>query len=433
MSNDVANRTTNRIGFSDRLKKLIEANQSLTKLESLDALLPRLIELARAVTHAEAASLMLYNPERDVLEFRSSQDEVLGEKANEILKTSFELKMGEGIAGWVAMHRESVNIPDVRQDPRFYSKIDKDTGFVTRNLLCVPVLHNKELLGVIQVLNSKMRPVFESDDEAILENFANLASVAIIRSRLLETRLKQQKLDIQMEMASKIQSLFWPKMPPSESGSHIWAVSLPAGLVGGDLYDAIRLPDGQWLVYVADVSGKGIPAALVMSSLWSRIRSEARRQEEVQKLLTAVNHAMVYLLSEENFFATILLAKYQPSSGRVQMANGGHLPPFLLNADGYTDVTLPRGLPLGIMSDAAFENTEMYLKPGDSLVLMTDGVTEACNAAEDLFGQARLESFFANTDGPPWGQGLVEHMRNWCGQAEAADDLTVMEIWREPA
>ncbi|GAG02707.1 unnamed protein product, partial [marine sediment metagenome] len=114
----------------------MEAHQILADTESIEALFPRLLDLAKNVANAEAASLLLYNHQRDVLEFAAVKDEVLGEKANEILKSAVELKMGEGIAGWVAQNRESVLIEDVQDDPRFSSQADHETGFVTRTLLC---------------------------------------------------------------------------------------------------------------------------------------------------------------------------------------------------------------------------------------------------------------------------------------------------------
>jgi GAF domain-containing protein len=113
--------------------------------------------------------------------------------------------MGEGLAGWVAVNRKPVIIQDVQQDTRFFKEADHYTGFHTRTLLCVPIVYGEELLGVIEVLNSKNKPCFNVEDEEILDSFAHLAGVAIIRSRLLETQLKQQRLRIELEAASQIQ------------------------------------------------------------------------------------------------------------------------------------------------------------------------------------------------------------------------------------
>jgi serine phosphatase RsbU (regulator of sigma subunit) len=419
------------INVARRLKKLIEANQFLADMESLEALLPKLIDLAKDVTASETSSLLLYNPKRDVLEFTSVADEIVGDKGREILKTSIELKMGEGIAGWVAENRKPLIIKDVHSDPRWFKQADKKTGFLTRNMLSVPLIYNEELLGVINVLNSKNKPCFDNEDQEILKSFAHLAAVAIIRSRLLEDRLKQQRFQIQLETASKIQSLFWPKLPEMPKGSHIWTISIPAAFVGGDLYDVIYMPDGSWIVYVADVSDKGLPAALVMVALWSRIRREAALYGDVDKLLEAVNNAMYDLMAEEGFFATIILGKYLPSTGRINLVRGGHLSPLRISKDGLKDVPDLQGPSLGIVQEIKYEEKEVILSQEESILFITDGVTEAENEQGELFGHNRLIDYIQRTDGPPWGKGLLDEINTWQGNARASDDLTILEIWRD--
>jgi phosphoserine phosphatase RsbU/P len=355
----------------------------------------------------------------------------LGEKANEILQKAVELKMGEGIAGWVAENRQSINIKDAQSDPRLHKEADEKTGFITRNLLCIPLLYQKETLGVINVLNCKDKPYFDTEDQEILESFADLAAVAIIRSRLLETRLKQQKMEIQMEAASKIQALFWPKVPEMGEGSHAWAVSIPAAFVGGDLFDVIPLPNGDWLVYVADVSDKGLPAALIMAALSTRIRSEVPLHEEVDKLLEAVNRDVYDLMSEEGFFATIILGKYSPHTGEMQFSLGGHFPPIWVGKNGVGQIPEMKGVSLGISPEAAYRKQVITLLPGESILFMTDGITEAENAKDELFGNQRLLEYIQKTEGPPWGESLLEAVEDWRGGRQANDDTTLMEIWRE--
>jgi len=320
--------SASEVNLSKRLKNLVKASQSLAHIESLDDLLPQLLDLAQEVTGAEASSILLYNPAADVLEFALAKNEALGEETEQILKRNVELKIGEGLAGWVAANRKPVIIEDVQRDIRFFKEADHYTGFQTRTLLCVPIVYGEELLGVIEVLNSKNRSCFDTEDEEILDSFAQLAGVAIIRSRLLETQLKQQKLQIELEAASQIQAQFCPQCPEMAGDSNVWAVSLPAAFVGGDLYDLIQMADGSWLIYVADVCGKGLPAALIMVALWARIRSEALVDKEVDEVLESVNSAMYSLLAKEGFFATIVMGRYWPATGRMQLVRGGHLFPL---------------------------------------------------------------------------------------------------------
>ena len=420
----------NKIG--NRLKKLIEANQHLACIDSPDELFPKLLDLAKNATAAEASSLMLYDRKRDVLEFASVADEVIGGDGRETLKRTVELKMGEGIAGWVAENRQPLIIKDAQKDPRFFKNADRQTGFLTRTLLSVPLVYREKLLGVINVLNSKEKPCFDSKDQALLESFAHMATVAIIRSRLLAARLRQQRFKIQLEAASKIQSLFWPKLPEMGTGSNVWAISVPAAFVGGDLYDFISMQDGSWVIYVADVADKGLPAALIMVALWSRIRSEALLHEDVDRLLKTVNNAMVELMAEEGFFATIIMGRYWPATGKMQLACGGHLPPLWIKRDGLRDSLDLKGPSLGVISGANYEKEEIILSPGESILFLTDGVTEAENEQNELFGHHRLVERIQKTNKPPWGNGILDAINAWQGTAKASDDLTVLEIWRDP-
>ncbi len=421
------------VNLSKRLKNLVKANQSLAHIESLNDLLPQLLDLAQEVTGAQASSILLYNPTADVLEFALAKNEALGEETEQILKTNVELKMGEGLAGWVAANRKPVIIQDVQRDTRFFKEADHYTGFQTRNLLCVPIVYGEELLGVIEVLNSKGRPCFDTEDEEILDSFAQLAGVAIIRSRLLETQLKQQKLQIELEAASQIQAQFCPQCPEMAGGSNVWAVSLPAAFVGGDLYDLIHLADGSWLIYVADVCGKGLPAALIMVALWARIRSEALVDKEVDEVLESVNSAMYSLLAKEGFFATIVMGRYWPATGRMQLVRGGHLFPLWFADKGLGKLPELKGIPLGVIPKPHYDTREIILGPGQSILFITDGVTEARNDRDEFFGSHRLPKYLNKTKGPPWGSKLLDEVRAWRGDAEATDDLTILEIWREPS
>jgi len=420
------------VNLSKRLKNLVKANQSLAHIESLNDLLPQLLDLAQEVTGAQASSILLYNPTADVLEFALAKNEALGEETEQILKTNVELKMSEGLAGWVAANRKPVIIQDVQRDTRFFKEADHYTGFQTRNLLCVPIVYGEELLGVIEVLNSKGRPCFDTEDEEILDSFAQLAGVAIIRSRLLETQLKQQKLQIELEAASQIQAQFCPQCPEMSGGSNAWAVSMPAAFVGGDLYDLIHLADGSWLIYVADVCGKGLPAALIMVALWARIRSEALVDKEVDEVLESVNSAMYSLLAKEGFFATIVMGRYWPATGRMQLVRGGHLFPLWFADNGLEKLPELKGIPLGVIPKPHYDTREIILGPGQSILFITDGVTEARNDRDEFFGSHRLPKYVNTTEGPPWGSKLWDEVRAWRGDAEATDDLTILEIWREP-
>ena len=413
-----------------RLQKLCEANQDLARVESVENLVPLLLELARDVTDAEASSFFKYDPLHQVLRFFTIRDEAISDAAEKSLK-EMEIPLGEGIVGWIARQREPLIVADAQKDARFFQDADKSSGLVTRSILGVPVVYADELLGVMEVLNPKGKEGFDEADKDLLVSFANLAAVAIFRARLLQERLEQQKLQIQMETASKIQALFRPRPPEIGSGSHIWAVSRPARFVGGDLYDIIPMPGGSYLTYVADVSDKGLPAALIMAALWYRIRSEAGLHRDVAALLETLNVALTDLLEEEGYFATIIIAQYWPAGGELELACGGHLPAMRVSGPNVELLEVASGPALGVICCPRYQKSAYRISDGDSVLLLTDGVNESANAHGELFGMTRIEEVLSRNKILPRAPKLMAEIEAWQGSAEPNDDITLLEIWRD--
>ena len=274
-------------------------------------------------------------------------------------------------------------------------------------------------------------------DEYLTKPVNHAALVARVKSmlriKLLHDTVIEQSAQLQgqLKTATKIQSLFWPDIPDLAGNSHIWAAAIPAAYVSGDLYDIIPLPDGSLLAYVADVSDKGVPAALVMAALSTKIRSEARNQYEIDALLRTVNNSTYTLTSEEGFFATIVLTRYWPKSGKMQLAMGGHLQPLWIADTDIRNLPQIKGISLGVTQDAHYEKKEISLAPGESILLFSDGVIEAENEDKELFGNERLVGFLKDSSGPPWGKGLLDFISKWQGNSSASDDLTILEIWRD--
>lgn len=410
---------------AERLEKLVEAGQALALVEATDELLPLLMRMAQDVTGATASSILLHDAARGVLRFTLAMNENTA-GVQEILRKNLELRLGQGLAGWVAEHREPVLVRDAHTDPRFFSSADKVTGFSTTSLLCVPILHEEELLGVAQVLNPKGRASFADEDLDLLLSFAHLASVALVRSRLLESRLTELRMRAQFEAAADIQRHFLPPNPGNVGGCVIWGVTRPAATVGGDLYDFIPLDDSSWLVCVADIAGKGLPAALLMAAMWARLRSLAPQHREPVDLLQALNRDALQVMRGE-LFATAVLARVWPRSGQVRLALAGHLPPLVFGPERCTVISGIAGLPLGIEQDAEYQGRDLKLEPNDSLLLLTDGVTEARRVDRAFFGMERVQKV-ADQARAPWGPAVLGAVDAWLEGREAGDDVTAVEI-----
>ena len=276
-------------------------------------------------------------------------------------------------------------------------------------------------------------------DEYLTKPYSHSALVARVKSMLRIKSLHDQVLDQsallerQLKTATIIQSLFWPKIPALPGGGHVWAVSVPAGYVGGDLYDVIPLADGSFVAYVADISGKGVPAALLMAALSTTIRNQIQIETEIDGLLASVNHSMHRLMADESYFATAVLIRYWPSSGKIQYALAGHLQPLWIVDGHITDLPSSGGVPLGIHKGATYQKGDRVLGNGQSVLLFTDGLVEAENESGEQFSKSRLVYHLKTCEGPPWGKSVLQRIEAWRGRRAANDDLTIMEVWRDPA
>ncbi|MFH2098615.1 MAG: SpoIIE family protein phosphatase, partial [Pseudomonadota bacterium] len=310
---------------ANRLKQLIAANQALARVESVAELFPLLIHLARDVTGAEAASLMRFFPEKGVLMF-AAVDNDPGVGTVDVLKEKIALKLGEGVAGWVGQRRRSANIPDARQDPRFSHRADRETGFVTHSILCVPILYRDQLLGVVNVFNKKDGNAFDELDQEILEAFAGLAAVAVVRANLLEAAVSREKARGRENAAAIVESAadaivtFTPKdlrviwqNPAAETvfgypEENFAQLSLP------DLLDLSRDPDYQTQVLSGDLvqvyglarGGGPFPMEAVVTRvghgqdrfLVGTFRDVTRRDEDQRKLREELTKAARYVKSQ---------------------------------------------------------------------------------------------------------------------------------------
>ena len=272
-------------------------------------------------------------------------------------------------------------------------------------------------------------------DEYLTKPVDHGSLVARVKSMLRIKELHDMVLDQsnqmkrQLNTAAKVQALFWPTIPVLPDHLNIWAFSEPATYVGGDLYDVIPLPDGSLLTYVADISGKGVAAALIMAALSTMIRAEAAMHSDITHLMQVVNESMYNLSADEGYFATIICGRLWPENGRLQMIRAGHPTPLWIVKGEIADLPWMEGIPLGILEKVSYETCTITLSEGDSCLLYSDGVIEAVNKSLDMFGNKNLVESIRNQNGPPWGQGVVKAVDRWRENAEGNDDLTVLEIW----
>ena len=249
----------------------------------------------------------------------------------------------------------------------------------------------------------------------------------------LEARDRLVSIQNELDVASKMQQSILPTEFPRGADYQIFANMEPAREVGGDFYDVVRLDEGRIGLTIADVSGKGVPAALFMMSSRTQLKGAAIGGGGPDAVLGEVNRLLVED-NEATMFVTVFHAVFDPASGRLAYANGGHNPPLVVHADGSAEA-LPTssGLALGLMPDVDYEEHEATLAPGDTVVFYTDGVTEAENGKSELFGTERLDRVFEGA--PPQGAeqatgAIFAAVHAFAGGAPQSDDITCLTLHR---
>ena len=300
--------------------------------------------------------------------------------------------------------------------------------------LSVPLISQEELLGVLNVGPSLSGQPYSPDDRTLLSRIAAHAPSAFRVAFLVQAHQQQlreqERLEQELRTAHFIQRSLLPKNMSTLPGWQITPYYQPAREVGGDFYDVLPLDDGRLGLIIGDVSGKGVPAALVMAITITMLRTVVRAMASPGQVLARVND----LLIAENpprMFVTCFYALLDPGSGRLRFANAGHEVPYRRSSDGVTELRAT-GMPLGLMPGSSYEEDEAVLSPGDSLLFYTDGLVEAHNPQREMFDYARLSALLAEYGGgPALAEYLLSALARFTGQQwEQEDDLTMMVLSR---
>lgn len=410
-------------GIIDEMEFLHRISQKISEKKSLPRLLNDIMESSKLLMNAEASSLLLYDPEDKKLHFQVAT----GEKGKSVKKYSVDV--GTGIAGWVAKNKKPLLVRDCYSDPRFNPEYDKKTRFRTESMICVPLIRKKKLLGVIEVINKRGGGAFEDRDMALFETLASQCAIAIENYALTETQIEAEAMERELDTAREIQQELLPANLPDYTDIDVAANLIPAKRVGGDYYNILKIDDNQSLFFVADVTGKGIPAALIVSTIYSCLSSYLKLKQHTFDLMTLVQ-GMNRVLIESTTptrFATCWFGLFKHDSKQLVSLNAGHNPPYIFRAGADQPIELHKGgLFLGGL-DAPYEMESMRMKKDDVLVFFTDGVTEAWNKKEEDYGEERLIEVIQNHIDKTADALLEEIERDvslHVGKAQQSDDLT---------
>ncbi len=406
-----------------RLSTLIEVNGIISSSLNLEQILENVMTISKKVMNADASSLMLIDEKTSELVYEVALGEV-GEK----LKQEFRLKLGQGIAGSVAEEGKALLIEDVYTHPKFFRGHDEATGYRTKSMIAVPLKVGERITGVAQVINRLDGGPFDLDDFELFTALCGMASIAIENAKMHRSLMERQRLVKDMEFARTVQESFLPQQAPEVQHYRFSAHYTPAQEVGGDFYDFIRLDRGRTGIVIGDVSGKGVPAALYMAKLGSDLRTLAFTEGDPAAALTKLN-VLLAERSRRGMFATLLYLELEGATGRLTMANAGHLPPLIKKADGSVRKLPTAGsAPLGILPALSFTQQSASLQPGDTIILYTDGIIEAMNSRDELYGYERFEALIAVSPAEPelLKTAIVEEVNRFTGLSPQHDDMTLV-------
>jgi sigma-B regulation protein RsbU (phosphoserine phosphatase) len=426
------NLVRNLENYSDRMKKMLnemgtlhEITHALEYSDNIDSLLEYIMQKSMKLMNSEAASLMLVVEDTNELEFKI----VLGPKATEV--KPFRLPIGKGISGWVAQSGEAVLIPDCYADPRFDPSFDKRSGFRTTSMLCVPMIHNQKTVGVMSILNRLDGLPFNENDKMLFTIFASQAALAIENARLLYAAIEKERIDKELQVASEIQNLLIPQIIPKSKILEIAAEYIPCKEIGGDFYDVIKLDQNKYIFVVADVSGKGIPGALVVSNMQATLRAFLQYSSDLIPIVSKLNENIIRQTTADRYI-TFFIGLYDHTKKTFTYINAGHNPPLHINQNGCIEELRTGGIFIGYVP-WEYECDTIDFHEGDTLVMYTDGLVEAMNESEEEFGFNKLKeivSEYKSLKTEKLKSVIIKDVNNHIGDIPLSDDFTLLILKR---
>lgn len=405
----------------DELSVVYDVAGMLADAKSLQELLDRIARKVCEVMQTKACSIRLL-------------DEHTGEL---IIKATYNLSERYLQKGPVVVDRHPIDveavkgnllyIEDVPNDPRVkYPEDARDEGLIS--CLVCGMLYRDKPVGVIRVYTGEKHR-FSHFEESLLRAIADQAAVAIVNARLYEAALEAERNERQLKYAGDVQRRMIPAAPPNWPGALFGCIYKPSREVGGDFYDFIELPGDNLGIAIADVIGKGLPAALIMASLRSVLRVYTYHIYDVERIMSQVNDHMCRE-TRSNEFATVFYGVLMAGAKRFTFCNAGHEPPLLVRDDRV--VTLDAGgMAIGVASGQTFDKGILELQSGDVLVLCTDGVVESMNFAEEEYGRQRLADScrkYAHLEPAQIVKNILWDVRRFIGFSDLADDMTMVAI-----
>ena len=366
--------------LSRKLHFLMEATKALASTLDLGELLGRILEVAKTQADAERGTLFLVD---------EKTEEIWSLIAHGLEKQEIRLPLGRGIAGHVAKSGEILNILDAYADPRFNRDVDAQTGYRTRNILCLPIRNkSRKIIAALQLLN-KRRGGFTPEDVDFLLTLSDHMALALENAQLHRALIEKERLEREMALARDIQRSLLPETAPLVPGFDLAVTNEPCFEVGGDYYDFLPLGSDTLLIVIADVEGKGISSAMIMSNLQATLRALVLNLPSLDNLAESLNH-MILAGTRGGKYLTMFLGLIDIPRKTIDYINCGHVPPVIVRTEGESVNLTEGGMVVGLFDNVRYNSGQSKFQTGDVLVLCTDGITESMDEEQEEYGTERL-------------------------------------------
>lgn len=416
-------------------RRLKHAVEELSVLNELSREIGASLDSEEVMEHIVKRSLKAIRAEQGVI---TLIDQEAAEPTRTLIRTSSSsgkhppLRANDQLLGWMYLNREPLLLNDPPNDPRFRGAGWSDQ---IHSIVCVPLFVRSRLIGVLTLFNKKDESGFTDDDRRLLTIIASQSAQVIENARLYEEERALLRVREELRLAADIQMRLLPDMAPSLAGYELAGSSVPAQNVGGDYFDYLTYGGDRVAVCVADVSGKGLPAALLMSNVQAALRARFDMCGSPAECLSVLGR-LLHRSTHRGSFVTMFYGIIDTSRHTIDYANAGHNRPLLATPDGYVRRLETAGIVLGALAEARYQTGTAGMEPGSMLLLYSDGVTEAMAENREEFGEDRLEELLRDVAGLSAQQALdriVREVSAFVGEADPHDDMTLLIVKRLPA
>lgn len=416
-----------------RLKKAVtelsilnEIATQISSLKSVDEIISAIVEKCRKHIGVEQAAVMLLKKEHenDPLQtmIRNVDLDVTG---------TLPLRLNTQLIGWILKTNKPLIVNDLQNDVRFKGCCEELSSI--RSLIGAPLLNKGKIIGVLSAFNKKNDQPFSDDDKRLLTIIASQSTQIIENARLLEEEKELFSIKEEVRLAAEIQKKLLPSTIPKIEGYDIWGLNIPAKEVGGDYFDFINIKPNVYAICLGDITGKGLPAAMLMSNLQATFRGQVKVHQDISECIKLSN-SLLYHSTESNKFATFFGAMLNVESNTISYCNAGHDNPIYLKKDETLTRLKSGGLLLGFLENNVYEKEDINLSSGDIIIIYSDGITEAMDANDNEFGEENLIRAITqniNLSAKNLTDKIITNIKSFVGDQKQFDDMTLIVIKKE--